>query len=121
MASENDAASRGADAARRAAELRHRHDELTAGQPVTAEDVEQAERRAEEARIAAAHAARSAASSLEESARLHDRVAHVEEQTVQRAGASGTRAKSTAFHRESAETDRILADQKRREADANDS
>jgi len=44
-------------------------------EPVTAEHVELAERRAAEAREGAAHAGLSAARSFEESARLHEQVA----------------------------------------------
>jgi hypothetical protein len=121
MGTEHDPASRGAEAARRAAELRKRHDDVAAGQPVTPDDVERAEKNADEARKAAAHAAHSAARSLENSARLHERVAQTEDRTVQQ-GVGNTEIirDSAAFHRNAAKTDHELAELKRQEAEADE-
>jgi hypothetical protein len=122
MATTDDPGSREAEAARRAAELRRRTEGFTAGPSLGYDDVEQAERSAERARIRAAQAARSAARSLEKTARLHERVAEVDEQTV-RQGASSTDVhdESAAFHRQSAQGDYKLAADKRNEADAGES
>ena len=89
-------------------------------EPVTAEDVELAERRAAQAREGAAHAGLSAARSLEESARRHEQVAQVEERGVEQ-GVAGTDVprESVTRHQQAADEDRALAEQKRRESEAN--
>lgn len=86
---------------------------------VTAEDVELAERRVADARERAAYAGLSAARSIEESARQHDRVASVQDQTVER-GASriAVHEESASRHRQAAADDRKMAEQKRRESEA---
>lgn len=119
MSSEHEASLRGEQAAERAAELRERHDKLAAGEPVTAADVEFAERRAEEARERAGYAGLSAARSLNESARLHEEVAQVQDLTIAQ-GASRTEVheRSAARHRKAAETDRMVAERKINEAKA---
>ena len=63
-------------AAKRAAELARRRTELTAGRPVTQEDIDLAWQRAEQSRQRAEEAHRSAAQRYEEAARVHDRVAN---------------------------------------------
>ncbi|MCV7156361.1 hypothetical protein H7J55_02620 [Mycolicibacterium brisbanense] len=102
--------------------MRRRPDGLTAEQSHTQDDIKQAERSAEMARIRAARAARSAARSLEKTAQLHEGVAAADEQTV-RQGASRTDVhdRSAAFHRQSAEDDHRLAEDKSNEADADES
>lgn len=121
MATEPDNQARAVDAARRAAELRQRQDGPDEGRPVTRQDVEDAEHRAEHARQAAAAAARSAAGSLETSARLHERLAEVEDEALQQGvGNADVMRESASFHRESAETDHKLAALKREEAEADD-
>ncbi|WP_082951712.1 hypothetical protein [Mycobacterium sp. 852002-51057_SCH5723018] len=86
---------------------------------VTADDVELAERRVTAARERAAHAGLSAARSIEESARLHERVAKVQEVTVEQgASETGVHRRSIARHREAATDDRQLAEQKRAESQA---
>jgi hypothetical protein len=89
-------------------------------EPVTAEDVALAERRAAQAREGAAHAGLSAAHSLEESARLHEQVAQVEQRGVEQ-GVAGPDVprKSVTRHQQAADEDRALAEQKRRESEAN--
>jgi hypothetical protein len=86
---------------------------------VTAEDVEAAERRVADARERAAHAELSAARSIEESARAHERVAKVQEVTVEQ-GASQTdvHQRSVIRHREAAADDHQMAEQKRAESAA---
>ena len=116
MVTSQDPGSRGVEAAHRAADLRHRPEES-----VTQDDVEEAERSAEEARLGAAQAAHSAARSLEDTARLHERVAGVEENTVrQGASRADVHEESVAFHRNSADNDRKLAETKRTEATADE-
>jgi hypothetical protein len=85
----------------------------------TAEDVELAERRAAQARERAAHAGLSAARSVEESARHHERVAKVQDVTVEQ-GASevGVHQASARKHRQAAADDHKMAAQKRRESEA---
>ncbi len=84
-----------------------------------AEEVEIAERRADKARIRAAHAGLSAAQSLERTARSHDEVAAVQKTTIQQ-GISHTEVheKSAAKHRKAADHDRLIAEAKRRESQA---
>lgn len=86
---------------------------------VTAADVELAERRVAEARERAAHAGLSAARSIEESARQHERVAVVEDQTVEQ-GASHTavHAECASRHRQAAADDHKMAEAKRKESEA---
>ncbi|BBX41553.1 hypothetical protein [Mycobacterium simiae] len=121
MATERDPEIRAVDAARRAAELRRRPDGPDEGRPVTRQDVEDAEHRAEQARRAAAAAARSAAGSLETSARLHERLAAVEDETIQQGvGNADVMRESACFHRQSAAADHKLAELKRQEAEADD-
>lgn len=101
-----------------AAEQQHRESTLPAGESATAEDVEVAERRAEEARQGAAQAALSAARSFEETARLQEEVAQIEDQTIQQGlGQSDRLQVSAQRHRHDADEDRALAQQKRREAE----
>ncbi|OBH26047.1 hypothetical protein A9X03_01455 [Mycobacterium sp. E1715] len=86
---------------------------------VTAKDVERAERRAAEARERAAHAGLSAARSLEESALQHERIARVQDRSVeQRVSDVGAHQKSAIHHREFAAEDRKLAELKRSESEA---
>jgi hypothetical protein len=121
MATSQDPGSRAVEAARRAAELRQRPEQLNAGRPVTQDDVEQAERRVEQARVGAAHAAHSAARSLDESARLHEEVAQIEDKTIEQgASRADVHGASVAFHRRSAELDHKLAVDKRKEAEADE-
>lgn len=60
-------------ARQRAEELARRHDELTAGKPVTAQDVSLARRRAEEAHVRARRAHLGLAARHLHSAQLHER------------------------------------------------
>ncbi|OBI45146.1 hypothetical protein [Mycobacterium colombiense] len=85
----------------------------------TAEDVELAEHNAAAARKRAARAGLSAADSFEESAMQHERVAEIQDQTVQQ-GVSDTEVhrRSALKHREAAEEDRKLAELKRKESEA---
>ncbi|MCV7027824.1 hypothetical protein AWC25_24605 [Mycobacterium sherrisii] len=100
--------------------MRHRQDGPDEG-PVTRQDADDAEHRAQQARAAAAEAARSAAGSLERSARFHERLAQIEDETLrQGVGNADVVRKSVAFHRESAEVDHKLAALKRKEAEAGD-
>jgi hypothetical protein len=86
---------------------------------VTAEDVELAERNAAAARERAARAGLSAAQSFEASAARHERVAEIQDQTVQ-LGIShdDVHRRSAAKHRQAAQDDRKLAELKRRESEA---
>jgi hypothetical protein len=88
-------------------------------QTFTAADVAHAERRAAEARERAAHAGLSAAQSIEESARYHERVAKVQDVTVEQ-GASeiGVHQASARKHRQAAVDDHKLAEEKRKESEA---
>lgn len=85
----------------------------------TAEDVEIAEHNAAAARERAARAGLSAAHSFEESALQHERVARIQDQTIQQ-GASHTEVHrmSALKHRKAAEDDRRLAELKRKESEA---
>ena len=86
---------------------------------ITGEDVDRAERRAAEARERAALAGLSAARSFEESARHHERVAKVQDVTVaQGASHPEVHRKSAIRHRQAAAEDRKLAQQKRKESEA---
>ena len=88
-------------------------------QAVTAEDVDRAESRAAEARERAALAGLSAARSFEESALQHERVAKVQDVTVaQGASHSEVHRESASRHRQAAAEDRKLAQQKRKESEA---
>ncbi|OBH52597.1 hypothetical protein [Mycobacterium sp. E2479] len=86
---------------------------------VTAEDVKLAERKAAAARERAARAGLSAARSFEQSAVQHERVAKIQDQTIQQ-GVSHTEVhrRSALKHRQAAAEDRKLAEQKRRESEA---
>ncbi len=86
---------------------------------ITAQDVELAEHRAAAARERAARAGLSAAHSLEESALQHERMAEIQDQTVQQ-GVSHTEMHRTYAlqHRQAAEDDRKLAELKRKESEA---
>lgn len=85
----------------------------------TAEDVELAERRAAMARVRAARAGLSAATSLEESAVQHERVAKIQDANVER-GVShpDVHRRSAIVHRQAAAEDRKLAELKRKESEA---
>lgn len=86
---------------------------------VIADAVELAERRAGEARERAAHAGLSAARSLEESARAHERLARVQDGTVdQGAPHSDVHRESAIRHRAAAAEDRELSARKREESEA---
>lgn len=86
---------------------------------VSAQDVEAAERRVAEARGRAAYAGLSAARSIEESARQHERLASVQDVSVDR-GVSHTDVHRTSAdrHREAAAEDRKMAEAKRKESEA---
>lgn len=112
--------SRAVGAARRAAQLRL-NAQQDATEPVTQHDIEETDRGVEAARLRAAQAARSAARSLDRSAAMHARVAHVEEDTIRRiAGGTELQEESAKFHRQSADQDRRYAEQKRDEAAADE-
>jgi hypothetical protein len=83
-----------------------------------ADEIAVAERRASRARERAAHAGFSAADSFEESARLHEHLAKVQDETVQQ-GVSHTEfhQDSAVRHRKAAADDRHLAELKRRESE----
>jgi hypothetical protein len=86
---------------------------------VTAEDVDFAERRAAEARERAAQAGLSAARSIEESARQHERVADVQDVAVgQGVSDADVHKQSAARHRQAAADDRRVAGQRRKEFEA---
>lgn len=88
-------------------------------EPVTAKEVERAERRAAEARERAAHAGLSAARSFEESALQHERVARIQDRTVEQGVSDvGAHHASAIHHREFAAEDRKLAELKRKESEA---
>lgn len=85
----------------------------------TAEDVALAEHNAAAARERAARAGLSAAHSFEESAIQHERVAKIQDQTVEQ-GVShdDVHRRSALKHRQAAEEDRKLAELKRKESEA---
>jgi hypothetical protein len=86
---------------------------------ITVEDVELAERRARAAGERAALAGLSAALSFEESARHHERVAELQDQTVaQGVSHTGVHQRSAARHRQAAVEDRHMAELKRKESEA---
>jgi hypothetical protein len=89
------------------------------GEAVDADEIEVAERRVNEARERAAHAGLEAARSFEESANRHERVAEVQDRTIEQ-GASHDEVhrRSAGRHRKAAVEDRHLADQKRKESEA---
>ncbi len=94
-------------------------DPLRGEQAITADDVELAERRAAEARERAAHAGLSAARSFEESAIQHERVAEVQDWTVEQGVPhADVHRRSAMRHREAAADDRKLAELKRKESEA---
>jgi len=86
---------------------------------VTVEDVERAERRVADARERAAHAGLAAAHSFEQSAVHHERVAEIQDLSVQQ-GVSHTEVhrRSAIVHRQAAADDRKLAELKRKESEA---
>jgi hypothetical protein len=85
----------------------------------TADDVDLAERRAAAARERAAHAGLSAARSIEESARHHEHIAKVQDVTVaQGVSHPNVHRESALRHRQAAADDRKLAEEKRRESEA---
>jgi hypothetical protein len=82
-------------------------------------DVEEAERRAAAARGRAAHAGLLAADSLDRSARFQERVARVEQQTVaQNVSHRDVHERSVRSHFEAAKADRTMAENKRKESEA---
>jgi hypothetical protein len=85
---------------------------------LTAEDVEMAERRVAAARERAAHAGLSAAASFARSADMQDDVARIEEVTVARTPHADAHRESIGIHRRAAEEDRVMAERKRRESEA---
>ncbi len=88
-------------------------------QAFTAEDVDLAERRAAQARERAANAGLSAARSFEETARHHEHVAKVQDATVaQGVSHPNVRRESAIRHRQAATDDRRLAEEKRKESEA---
>jgi hypothetical protein len=88
-------------------------------QRFTAEDVDLAERRAADARERAARSGLSAARSIDESARSHERVANIQDVTVeQRASHDDVHRKSAARHRQAAADDRKMAERKRNASEA---
>jgi hypothetical protein len=89
---------------------------------VTAEDLKLAERRVAEARERAAHAGLSAARSIEESARYHEEVAQVQDQTVEQGVSdTGVHRRSAIRHRQAAVDDRNLAERLRKESEVDPS
>jgi hypothetical protein len=81
--------------------------------------VDLAERRAADARERAAHSGLSAARSIDESARSHERFAKIQDVTVERGASHGdAHRKSAARHRQAAADDRKMAAQKRNESEA---
>src|SRR5262249_1128040 len=95
------------------------HEPSSPGQSFTAADVELAESRAKEARERAARAGLAAAKSFEESARCHKEVARVQEGNVEH-GVPLTEVHQEAVirHREAAERDHAMAEQKWMESEA---
>jgi hypothetical protein len=90
-----------------------------AEEPVTAADLIVAERRVKEARERAARAGLSAARSFEETARLHQQVAQMQDQTADLSPSEmGVHRELAIRHRNAADEDRALANQKRRESEA---
>ena len=90
-----------------------------AEEPVTAADLTDAERRVREARERAAHAGLAAAQSFEESARLHQEFADAQDRTAELGAAQrAVHHESAIRHRNAADEDRALANQKRRESEA---
>jgi hypothetical protein len=78
-----------------------------------------AERRAAEARERAAQAGLSAARSIEESARQHERIARVQDVTVEQGVSDADVHKQSAIrHREAAAVDRRVAERRRKEFEA---
>jgi hypothetical protein len=92
---------------------------LASQEVVTAEDVDFAERRAAEAPERAARAGLSTARSIEESARQHERVANVQDVTVEQ-GVSDVDVlrRSAIRHNQAAADDRRVAEQRRKEFEA---
>ena len=86
---------------------------------VITKEVELAENRASRARERAAQAGLSAARSIEESARRHERLADAQDRAVG-AGISDPQdhRESAALHRKAAAEDRRLAELKRKESEA---
>ncbi|UXA05539.1 hypothetical protein KXD96_21830 [Mycobacterium sp. SMC-2] len=89
------------------------------GHAFTTKDAELAERRAAEARERAAQAGLSAARSIERSALQHERVARVQDRTIEQ-GASheDLHREWAAKHRDAAVDDHKLAELKRKESEA---
>ncbi len=86
---------------------------------MTPEDVDRAEHSAAEARERAAHAGLSAARSIEESARHHEIVARVQDVSVaQGVSRTNVHRESAMRHRQAAADDRKLAEEKRKESEA---
>ena len=86
---------------------------------VTPEDVDFAERRAPEARERAARSGLSAARSIEESARQHERIADVQDVAVEQSVSDvDVRKESAVRHRRAAADDRRVAEQMRKEFEA---
>ena len=101
-------------AAKRAAELARRRTELTAGRPVTQEDIDLAWQRAEQSRQRAEEAHRSAAQRYEEAARVHDRVADFYDQAQSLGlGDAATHHAKAQYHRQAAGDDWAAAKQAR--------
>jgi hypothetical protein len=80
-------------------------------QPITAEDVESAERKVDDARRGAAYAGLSAANSIAESARKHEQIADL-------VAEAQTHPESARRHRKAARDDRNMAERKRKESEA---
>ncbi|OBB99244.1 hypothetical protein A5782_22270 [Mycobacterium sp. 852002-40037_SCH5390672] len=86
---------------------------------ITAEDVELAEHRAAMARERAARAGLYAAASFEKSAVQHERVAQIQEWTVEQGVPHpDEHRRSAIIHRQAAAEDRKLAELKRKESEA---
>ncbi|OBJ05171.1 hypothetical protein [Mycobacterium sp. 1465703.0] len=86
---------------------------------VTAAEIERAEHRAAAARERAARAGLSAAQSFEQSAIQHERVAKIQDWTVEQGVLHSDVHRSSAIkHRQAAEEDRRLAALKRKESEA---
>jgi hypothetical protein len=106
-------------AAKREAELRQRRRQLQTRRPITAEDVRRAARRAQDARERARRAHLAAADSLDQSARRHEEVARMHQLAVEAGrGDPAVHGAAARRHREAATEDRAMAEQKRREAEA---
>jgi hypothetical protein len=88
-------------------------------EPVTAEGVNLAERWAAHARERAARSGLSAARSIDETARSQERVANIQDVTVEQAAShDDVHRKSAAGHRQAAAEDREMAERKRKESEA---